>query len=214
MGKYRVILADDHAVVRAGVKKLIDSESKYTVVGEASDGEELLEKIKSTPCELLLLDLSMPKVSGLKVLEEISSKYPDIKVLVLTMHSSKEFFKAAMQRGASGYIVKDDAFEQVLAALKAVMEGKKFISPSITESIVDNYVRPIDEVYTLPLEIFTESEIDVIRLIAQEHTNKDIADKLGSSVRTIEAHRAKILSKLSVKTTAGIVRYAIYRKLV
>lgn len=212
--KLRIMIADDHSLVRSGFRKLIDGVESYKVVGEAGDGEEILAKIKTTQCDILLLDLSMPKVSGLKVLEEVSKKHKEIKVIVITMHKSKEFFKAAMQQGAMGYITKEDAFEQVFLALKKVEDGKKYISPGISEGIVENYIRKIDETDILPLEIFTELEIKIIELIADGNTSKEIADKQKVSIRTCEAHRAKILSKLGVKTTAGIVRYAVAKGLV
>ena len=214
MPKYRVILADDHEMLRQGLKSLLDQDPQFTVVAQAKDGEELLEKLKKNECDVIVVDLSMPNMDGIQALKVIKDKYAKIKVLVLTMQKDHEHFKHAMASGASGYLLKDEAFDQLSMAIKMIMRGKEFVSSSIAKLLADRYVRSLDDNESPSLEIITKRELQVLKLIAQGFANKKIASKLNLSIRTIEAHRLNLSNKLSIKNTAGLVKFAMSKGLV
>lgn len=214
MTPYRIILADDHEILRDGLKSLLDRESAFKVVGQAKDGEELLFKLKTIKCDLVILDLSMPKLSGMAALKEIKEKFPKVKILVLTMQKDHEHFKHAVASGALGYLLKDDAFEQLAMAIKMIMKGKRFISPSVSTLLTERYIRSIDDSETPSFEILTPRERQILELIARGLANKNIATKLKISIRTVEAHRAHLTDKLGIKRTAALVSYAISKGLV
>ncbi len=214
MSLYKIILADDHEILRTGLKNLIDKESSFKVVAEAKDGEELLNKLKSVKGDLIVLDLSMPNMDGITSLKEIHVRYPKIKILVLTMQKDNEHFRHAMACGASGYILKDDAYEQLILAIKLILKGKQFVSPSVATLLTDKYIRSLDDVETPSLEILTKRELQVLKLITSGLANKNIAFRLKLSVRTVETHRANLSDKLGIKNTAGLVKYAIAKGLI
>jgi len=179
------------------------------VVGEAQNGKELLEKMASSHCDLVLLDLSMPEVNGLQALESIREKYPDVKVLVLTMHRDRNYFKEALTRGVSGYILKDDVFEKLIGAVRDIQAGRKAFSAEIQELIIEDYSdaqKGRDK-----SDVLTRREREILKYIAAGDMNKDIASKLNISVRTVEFHRANIMEKLEIKNVAGLVKFAISR---
>ncbi len=209
----KIILADDHAIFRAGLKSLIDKEPSFKVVAQAKDGEELLSVLGSQKCDIVVLDLSMPNLSGMSALELIHQKFPKVKVLILTMQNDNEHFKKAIMGGASGYLLKEDAYEQLVLAIKLIIKGKKYISPSLSSLMAERYVRALDEPTTPSLEILTKRERQILELIARGLSNKNIAVKLKISIRTVEAHRTNLAHKLRIKTAAGLVKYAIHKNL-
>ena len=211
---FNIILADDHAIFRAGLKGLLNKDSQFKVVAEARNGEDLLSKLKSTHCHLIVLDLSMPEMDGIAALKTIRQKYPKIKILVLTMQKDVEHFKHAMMAGAGGYLLKDDAYEQLPLAIKIVMKGKQYISPAIAELTTDRFIRSLDDLEGPSLEILTKRELEILKLIANSSSNKNAASKLKISIRTVETHRANLSNKLGIKTTASLVKYAIAKGLV
>ena len=214
MKQFRILLADDHEILRAGLRSLIDKESQLKVVGEARDGSELLKKLDCISCDLVVLDLSMPNMDGLSAIKNIREEHPKVKILVLTMQKDHEHFKQAMARGAQGYLLKDDAYERLILAVKSILKGKKFVSPSVAVLETDRYIRSLDEVETPSLEILSRRENEILKLIAQGLANKGIAAKLKISIRTVEAHRSNLTNKLGIKNTAGIVKYALSKGLV
>lgn len=214
MTPYKIILADDHEILRTGLKSLIDKEPSLKVVAQAKDGEELLVKLKSSRVDLVLLDLSMPNLDGLMAIREIRTKYPKMKILVLTMQKDEEHFRHAVKNGALGYLLKDEAFEQLILAVKTVLRGKKFISPGISALLTDQYVRSLDEAEGSSLEILTPREKQVLKLVANGLANKNIASKLKISIRTVETHRANLSQKLGIKNTARLVKYAFNKGLI
>lgn len=210
MSTIRVILADDHEMFRTGLKGLLEKEPDFKVVGQAQDGEDLLEKLSSIRTDCVVIDLSMPNMDGLTAIKEIRKNFPKIKCLVLSMQKDAEHFKHAMAAGACGYILKDGAFDQLVMAIKVIMKGKNFISPAIANMITEQYVRSsIEETDAPSLEILTQREKQILRLIAQGQANKNIASKLKISIRTVETHRSRLIHKLGIKTPAGLVKYAI-----
>jgi DNA-binding NarL/FixJ family response regulator len=198
---YRIVLADDHAMIRQGLRKLIEDVDGLSVVGEAGDGEELREVLGNTPADMVILDISMPKLSGLEVLQEIRETYPSLQVLVVTMH--KEYLRRALALGVHGYLLKEDADRVLFFAIDNLREGKRFLSPRLTDEAVADL--------NTPFEPLTAREREVIRLIAEGKANKEIAEALFVSVRTVESHRASIIRKLSLKSTADLVKYAMQK---
>ncbi len=211
----KIILADDHEMLRAGLKGLLEKEPDFKVVAQAKDGEDLLEKLPSAKADCLVIDLSMPNMDGLATLKEIRKRFPKIKSLVLTMQKDTEHFKHAMAAGACGYILKDSAIDHLVMAIKMIMKGKQFISPAISNLIAEQYVRSMDQEGDIPsLEILTSREKEILRRIAEGKANKNIAASLKISIRTVETHRSHLIQKLGLKTPASLVKYAITKGLI
>ncbi len=213
MAKSKIILADDHSLVRGGLKELIHKDPDLTVVAEAEDGQKLLDFLHSTKCDLVVADISMPNMDGLTAIKIIHQKYPKIKILVLSMLKDYSHFQGVMAHGASGYMVKDDASEELVIAIKAILKGKKYVSPSVTTMLVDREVRGLEEGETPSLEILTEREKEILVLIAKGLANKNIASKLNLSTRTVEHHRSNLTDKLGIKNTAALVKLALSKGL-
>lgn len=210
MKPHRIILADDHSMFRAGLKTLIDKTGRFDVVDEACDGEDLFEKMKGGRCDLVVMDLSMPKMNGFTALEQVVKRYSRIKILVLTMHKDTQYFHKAMSGGANGYLLKDDAFEQLVSAMDRILAGDQFISPGILKLLEEQEGTSAKEKKTdIKINLLTKREQQVLSLVAAGLANKNIAHQLGISVRTVEVHRMNFMKKLGIKTTAGLVRYAM-----
>lgn len=209
----RIILADDHQILRAGLKDLIEKDMAFKVVGQANDGDELLSLMDSVRCDLIIMDLSMPNRDGMQSIQEIRERFPKVKILVLTMQKDQEHFKHAMAYGASGYVLKEDAYDQLMMAVKMILQGKKFVSPTISRLLTDYYVRSLDEAESSSLDILTKREQQILKLIGNGMANKNVAAKLKLSVRTVETHRANLSHKLGIRNTAGLVKYAISKGL-
>ena len=211
----KIILADDHEMLRVGLKGLLEKEQDLKVIAQAKDGEDLLEKLSQVKTDCVVMDLSMPNMDGLSALKEIRKKFPKVKCLVLTMQKDTEHFKHAMTAGASGYILKDCAFEQLVMAIKTIMKDKNFISPAISHLIAEQYVRSMDQEADVPsLEILTSREKEILKLVAEGKANKNIASVLKVSIRTVETHRSHLIQKLGLKTPASLVKYAIAKGLI
>ena len=210
---YRIILADDHQILRAGLKDLIEKDKAFKVVGQAKDGDELLSLMHSVKCDLVIMDLSMPNRDGMQAIQDIREKFPKVKVLVLTMQKDQEHFKHAMAHGASGYVLKEDAYDQLLMAVKMILRGKRFVSPTISKLLTDYYVRSLDEAESSSLDILTKREQQILQFIGNGMANKNIASRLKLSIRTVETHRANLSHKLGIKNTAGLVKYALSKGL-
>ncbi len=214
MPEHKIILADDHKILREGLKSLIEKDPFFRVVGQAKNGEELLALLKTNRSDIVVLDLSMPQMDGIATLKEIRRTFPKIKILILTMQKDQEHFKHAMAGGASGYILKEDAYEQLMLAIKIVLKGKSFVSPTIEHLLAEQYVRSIDEGQESSPNILSKRELQILKLVAQGLSNKNIASKLKLSIRTVEAHRGNLTSKLGIKNTANLVKYAISKGLI
>jgi len=214
MNAYKIVLADDHSIVRSGVKNIINKEPDLSVIGEAANGEELVKILRSMKCDLIILDLTMPEMDGMEAMKEIHQRYPKTKILVLTMQKDHEHFKHAIKNGASGYVLKDDASDELISAIKSVKRGKQFVSPSVSKLLTDRLIRSLDETETPSLEILTKRERQVLILISNGIPNKNIATKLKISIRTVEHHRSNLSDKLGIKNTAGLVKFAISKGLI
>jgi len=200
----KVIIADDHVIFRQGLLKLLQSATDIAVIGEAGEGHESLGLIKKEKPDVAVLDISMPGLNGIEIVKEIEILGLATNVIFLTMHNDPLTAKKAMQSNALGYVLKDDAFEDLLYAIRAAASGRTFISPSISEKILKS-----GKSKEIENRILTEREQEVLRLIALGLTNKKIAEKLVISVKTVDTHRTRILQKLGAHTAADLVRYAI-----
>jgi DNA-binding NarL/FixJ family response regulator len=199
----KVVIADNHVIFRQGLLKLLQSAQDITVAGEAGNGPETLELIAKEKPDLAILDISMPGLDGFEIYEKMKSNGIETKVIFLTVHNDTLTAKKAIQANTSGYVLKDNAFEDLLYAIRAVASGGKFISPSISDKILNFSEKESKN------HILTGRESEILRLIASGLTNKQIANKLFISIKTVETHRTNIMQKLDVHTTADLVRYAI-----
>jgi DNA-binding NarL/FixJ family response regulator len=210
MSSYRVVLADDHAMFRQGVKKILQDAKELAVVGEASDGFELLEVAKETIPDMVILDISMPNLRGLEATREIKTILPHIKVLILTMFRSKEYVYGAISAGAEGYLLKEDADTELFIAVEKIRQGGRYISPILSGELTHDLIHMGHEGHSAsPGNLLTLREKEVLKLIAEGKSHKEIADLLFISVRTVDHHRANIMRKLKIKDTAGLTKYAI-----
>jgi len=208
---YRVILADDHVLVRQGLKKIIAETEDVQVVAEAGDGLELLAILAKSSADMVILDVSMPRLRGLEAIHEIRSLYPDVAILVLTMHKDKEYLYLALSSGAKGYVLKDDADKELFAAIARVRQGRTYVSPYFSEELVDDLVH-VGKGQGKPhfdADPLTPREREIVKLIAEGNSSREIAELLFISGRTVDNHRAKIMEKLNLKKATDLVKYAI-----
>jgi two-component system response regulator NreC len=209
MGNIRVLLADDHAVLRAGLKMLLESQPDITVVGEAGDGKTTLNLVTSLLPDVLLLDVGMPGMDGLGVLQAIRVDVPHCRVLLLTMHEEEAILRAALRAGASGYMLKKAAEAELLTAIRAVARGEAYVDPALTRTMIEGYLESAEAAKaTEQMDGLTTREVEVLRLVAEGYSNKEVAEKLVLSVKTIETHKAHIAGKLGVKSRVEWLRYA------
>lgn len=209
MGNIRVLLADDHAVLRSGLKMLLESQPDITVIGEAGDGQTALGLTTSLFPDVLLLDVSMPGMDGLEVIQAIREDAPQCRILLLTMHEEESILRAALRAGASGYVLKKAAEAELLTAIRAVARGEAYVDPALTRMMIEGYLESAEVVETTEqIDGLTAREIEVLRLIAEGYTNKEVAEKLVVSVKTVETHKAHIAGKLGVKSRVEWLRYA------
>ena len=212
MDKIRVLLADDHPLVRSGLIRLLEPHKDITVVGEAEDGEEAIQKAKQLKPDVVVIDLSMPKVSGVEAAKILQKEYPSARVLVLTMHENEEYVYQIFKSGAGGYILKNAGREEIATAIRAVAKGERFFSPRVSEIMVEGYLRKAEDREKRPAPVdvpLTTREKEVLSLIAEGLNNQQIADKLFISPRTVDTHRTNIMQKLDIHDAGNLVRFAI-----
>lgn len=209
MDPYRIVLADDHALLRHGIKTIIEGGEGMVVVGEASDGLELLEVLKGITSDMVILDISMAGLRGIEATSEIKMIYPEIKVLMLTMHKRKEYFYHALSAGADGYLLKEDTATELFSAIKMIREGGVYVSPFFSAELQEDVAKMCRDGGELPVERITTREREVLKLIAEGKSSKEIADLLFISTHTIRHHRANIKRKLNIKKLADLIKYAI-----
>lgn len=203
----KVIIADDHAIVRAGLRALIESDISLELVGEATGGYEALDLIKKLKPDILVLDISMPDLDGIAVTKVLNEEDFDLRILILTIHEDKALLREAIQSGASGYVLKRVAEKELISAIKIVMRGDMYIDPSMQHSLVDSF-KEIDDPLHESLEPLTPREIEVLKLLVLGYTNRQVGEKLHISIRTVEGHRANLSEKLGLKSRVELVRYA------
>jgi DNA-binding NarL/FixJ family response regulator len=210
MKPYRIVIADDHSLFRDVVKKSIEEVPELQVVGTAGDGLELLEVLRKSPADMIILDIVMPNLQGIEVTQQIKNLYPELKILILTMHKSKEHVIRAMEAGADGYLVKENTYTDLIAAIDALREGKTYISSLISNLMADIIRGQTDDYQARsPSNPLTPREQEVLRLIADGKTSREIAALLDIAPLTVDHHRRNIMKKLNLKKNVNLVRYAI-----
>ncbi len=211
MSTAKVLIVDDHAVVRKGVRSLLEDAEGFTVVGEAATGRDALAEVRRLRPDFVLLDITLPDANGLDLIPQITTAAPATKVVVLTMHEGEDYFFRALQAGAVGYVIKAGDAEHILAALRAVLDGGVYLYPSLAKTLVGEHLRDRESSVTADL---SPREKDVLRLIAEGMSNKEIAASLSISVTTAQTHRNRIMQKLGLHTSVELVRYAIRRGII
>lgn len=213
--KKKIVIAEDQKILREGLKSLLSSSDDFEVVGEAEDGLNAVRCVEKFSPELLLLDLSMPKMSGISAIKEIKSQFTETKILVLTVHESEEYILEVFKSGADGYCLKDASHSELLMAIKSVLSGKRYISPGISGKVLEGY---LDDRETLKSssswDSLTQREREILKLVGEGYKNKEIADYLCISAKTVEKHRSNIMEKLDLHTASALTAYAIKKGLV
>lgn len=203
----KIIIADDHDVIIDGLTALLSTEKNLQIVGRANNGKQLLEIIKNKPVDLIILDIEMPEMNGVEAAELLKAKYPELKILVLTMYNSPDFIANLLRHGVDGYILKNSRKQELLQAINSVFSGRSFYAPEVTEIMMDSFRQGQSNKEDTPE--LTPREKEIVRLIAEEHTSREIGEKLFISFHTVERHRKNIIAKLGVKNVAGLVKYAL-----
>ena len=207
---YRILIVDDHTILRDGLHALLSSESDFDVVGATADGRTAIRSASALKPDLILMDLSMPKTSGIDAIAHIKRKHPRMKVVALTFHKEDRFIHATLEAGADGYVLKDDSRAELLAALRSVVNGKNYLSPSICNRVVVGYLAGTDKADQQPSwEILTHREREVIKLIAEGYRTREIATYLSLSPKTVEKHRTNLMKKLNLHNVSAVTAYAI-----
>ena len=216
MSNIRVLLADDHTIVRQGLRALLDSQEDIEVVGEAENGRQAFEKTKQIVPDIVVLDITMPNLNGIEATRQIKKLNPEIKVIVLTVHDNEEYVHQVLQAGASGYLLKESAVSDLVSAINAVKKGDIFLSPTISKVVVKDYIKHTDRESRGfdSLDVLTSREREVLQLIAEGHTNREVARLLKLSVKTVDVHRAHIKEKLHIHDTAGLIKYSLRKGLI
>jgi two-component system response regulator NreC len=206
----RIAIADDHTVLRAGLKSLLERQRDFEVVGEAGDGRELLRVVDDTTPDVVVTDIGMPRLNGTEATSQIVAKHPKTRVIMLSMHSDEAYVLRALKAGARGYLVKESAEADLMTAIRTVHSGKAFFSPSVSALLVEDYVRQMrDRGVEDSYELLSPREREVLQLIAEGQSNKDIANVLGLSIYTVETHRGNILQKLGLHNVPELILYAV-----
>ncbi len=212
--RYKIVIAEDQTLVREGLRSLIASEKDYQVVGEAEDGLQAIRCVDRLKPHLVLIDLAMPKLSGISAIREIKRMHADTKIIALTFHTSEGYLMAAFDAGADGYCLKNDTYIELTTAIRCVLEGKKYLSPEISGKVLNGFLEMKKEDVTSTWDTLTRREIEVLKMVGEGYTSPEISQLLGISPKTVDKHRANIMKKLNLHNTAALTAYAIERGLV
>ena len=215
MAKVRILLADDHTLVRNGLRKILQERDDWEVVGEAGDGRETVRQAAELKPDIAILDITMPLLNGIEATRQLVRRQPDLRVLILSMHATEAYIVQALKAGAKGYLLKDSADTELIRAVAALAIGKSYFSPAVSKVMLDDYVRHLaDKGIEDRYESLSEREREIFQLVAEGHSNKDIAGVLNISPGTVETHRARIMEKLDIHSVAEIVLYAVRKGIV
>lgn len=214
MNKIRILLVDDHTILRDGLRALLESEPDLKVIGEAEDGRQAVTLACQQEPDVVLMDISMPLLNGLEATRQIKRQCPNVKVLILSMYDNEEYIRQALEAGAMGYILKDAAARELIGAIRDVYRGEAVLSPAVTRLVIEDYlrwggIRPVEEADGL-----SPREREVLQLIAEGHTNKQIAEILNISIKTVQAHRTSLMQKLDLHDRGELIKYAIQKKII
>ena len=213
--KINIVLAEDHTILREGLKALLSADPKFKIIGEAEDGREAVRCAEKMNPDLMLMDLSMPRMSGMEAIREIKRRYPGVKVIALTVHKTEEYLHTTLQAGADGYVLKDATHAELVLAIKNVMKGKFYLSPGVSEKVIEGYLEGKEgTVPDSPWETLSQREREVLKMIAEGYKNKEIAEDLCISLKTVEKHRANLMKKLDLHNAAALTVYAMQKGLV
>ncbi len=207
MTPLRILLADDHTLVRAGIRALLAQMPDIEVVGEAGDGREALALVKALRPDVLLMDIAMTGMSGLEAAAQVKKECPGVKVIILSMHANEEYVMQALRAGAAGYLLKDAASVELELALKAAVAGQTYLSPMISRQVIETYVARVGDI--VPPDLLTPRQREILQLVAEGKSTKEIAFALEISVKTVETHRAQIMERLEIHDVPGLVKYAM-----
>jgi len=210
-----LVIAEDHTILREGLKSLLSSSADLQVVGEAADGREAIRGVNELKPDLLLMDLSMPRMNGMEAIREIKKQSPSTKIIVLTVHKTEEYVLASLDAGADGYLLKEATHAELLAAIRNVLAGKRYLSPDVSEKVIEGYLegKKVLKKKT-PLETLTLREREILKLVAEGYKNKEIADCLCISPKTVEKHRDNVMKKLNLHSASELTAFAIERGIV
>jgi len=210
--KKRIVIAEDHAIIRDGLKALLSSHDEFQIVGEAEDGKIAIQRARELKPDLMLLDISMPRMNGIEAITEIKRQSPETRVLILTVHKLEKYVHTCLKSGADGYVLKDATHADLVTAINGVLRGKRYLSPEISEKVIEGYLegRKAEETDS-PWDTLTKREREILKLVAEGHKNKEIADYLCISLKTVETHRNNLKEKLGVRSTAELTVYAMQR---
>lgn len=211
MNKTRIVLADDHPVVRHGVRSLLQSDPDYTVVGEASDGIETVQMVEKLVPDVLVVDLMIPGLNGLEITRQVRQRSPTTRIIILSMHANEPYVLEALKNGASGYVLKDSSGTDLIQAVRMVASGQRYLSPPLSERAVEAYMKKSQDSSFDAYDGLTDREREVLQLAAEGLSNPDVAARLSISPRTVETHRANLMRKLGLKTQTDLIRYALKR---
>ncbi len=213
--KHRIVIAEDHTILRDGLHSLLSSEPDLEVVGEAGNGRDAIRLVETVLPDLVLMDLSMPKMSGMDAIREIKKHLPAIKVITLTVHKTEEYILATLQAGADGYVLKDATHTELMMAIRSVLAGKTYLSPGVSEKVVDGYLEGRKGIKTRSSwDSLSPREREVLKLIAEGHKNREIAEDLYLSLKTVEKHRSNLMKKLDLHNAAALTLFAIEKGLI
>ncbi len=213
--QYRIVIAEDHTILREGLKSLLRADPDFDIVGEAEDGRDAIRCVQTLSPDLVLMDLSMPRMNGLDALKEIKKQNPEAKIIILTVHKTEEYVLTALQAGADGYVLKDATHSELVMAIKNVLMGKRYLSPGISEKVIEGYLEGRKTIKTRSAwDTLTQREREILKLIAEGYRNKEIADYLFISIKTVEKHRANLMRKLDLHNAAALTAYAMEKGLV
>jgi DNA-binding NarL/FixJ family response regulator len=212
--KTRILLADDHAVVRHGLKRVLDAEADLEVVAEAGDGAEAVQRGVADDVDLAVLDVTMPRLTGIQAARELSQRRPDLRTLILSMHDNERYFFEALRAGASGYVLKSVADRDLVEACRATMRGESFLYPGAVKALIRDHLERAKAGETIPEDPLSPRESEIVKLIAEGHTSREIGEMLVISDKTVERHRSNILEKLGLRDRVELTRYAIRRGLI
>ncbi len=213
--KHAVVIAEDYTILREGLRALLSSHPEFEIVGEAEDGREAIRLAEKMKPNLVLMDLSMPRMNGMDAIREVKKRCPATKVLVLTVHRNEEYILATFKAGADGYALKDSTHSELMMAIKSVLEGKQYISPGISEKVIEGYLEGRKTLKTrTSWETLTQREREILKLIAEGYKNKEIAEDLCISPKTVEKHRANLMQKLDLHSTSALTALALEKGLI
>ncbi len=206
-----IALADDHHVVRQGLRALLESEPDFSIVGEVADGLKVADLVQKTTPDVLVVDLMMPGLNGLDITRQITQDSPRTRVVILSMHANEAYVLEALKNGATGYVLKDSQAAHLVQAVREAVAGRRYLSPPLSEQAIELYIKKNEESEIDPYQNLTAREREVLHLVAEGHTNAEIADRLSISPRTVETHRSNLMRKLKLRTSADLIRFALKR---